>query len=70
MRNNHCECSPLCSYLIAIAFHRKESDISAFLQGGGFLNEPEIRMPFDSFTEWIELEIYRGEYDKADELVR
>jgi hypothetical protein len=40
------------------------------LQGGGFLNEPEIRMPFDSFTEWIELEIYRGEYDKADELVR
>jgi hypothetical protein len=70
MRNNECECSQLCSYLIAIAFHRKESDITSFLQGGGFLNEPEIRMPFEPFMEWLQLEIYRGNYEKADELLR
>jgi hypothetical protein len=31
MRNNGCECNQLCSYLVAIAFHRGESDITSFL---------------------------------------
>jgi hypothetical protein len=27
-------------------------------------------MPFESFTEWLQLEIYRGNYEKADALLR
>lgn len=27
-------------------------------------------MPFDPFTEWIQLEIYRGNYERADNLLR
>jgi hypothetical protein len=53
MRSSDCECVQLCSYLIAIAFHRNEENVSAFLSGGGFLHEPEIRMPFEPFTEWL-----------------
>jgi len=68
-RNPSCDCAPLCSYLIAIAFHRQEPDISSFLSSG-FLFEPDHRLPFGPFTEWLQLEIYRGDYDKADDLLR
>ena len=27
-------------------------------------------MPFEPFTEWLQLEIYRGNYEKADSLLR
>jgi hypothetical protein len=55
---------------LAIAFHRQESDVSAFLSSGGFLHEPELRMPFEPFTEWIQMEIYRGNYERADDMIR
>ena len=27
-------------------------------------------MPFEQFIEWLQLEIYRGQFDKADEMLR
>ena len=69
-RNAACDCAVLTSYLISIAFHRQEADLTAFLQTGGFIHEAELRMPFGPFTEWIQLEIHRGNYQRADDLVR
>jgi hypothetical protein len=69
-RNPSCDCVLLTQYLISIAFHRKETDITAFLQTGGFLHEAELRMPFGPFTEWLQLEIHRGNYERADDILR
>jgi Arc/MetJ-type ribon-helix-helix transcriptional regulator len=27
-------------------------------------------MPFEQMTEWIQLEVHRGDYDRADDLIR
>ena len=68
-RDQQCECTLLTSYLLAIAFQRREREVGVFLASNG-VYEPELRLPFETFTEWLQLEIYRGKYDKADDMLR
>ena len=68
-RDPQCDCGLLTSYLLALAFQRQEKQVSSFLESNG-VHEPSLRMPFDQFLEWLQLEIYRGQLEKADEMLR
>ena len=68
-RDAKCDCGLLTSYLLAIGFARQERDVGGFLESNGVF-EPQLRLPFEQFIEWIQLEVYRGHHEKADELLR
>lgn len=68
-RSAKCDCVLLGSYLVAIAYHNKEPRVKQFLESQ-FYVEAEIRLPYELFIQWAQLEIARKDYELAARLIR
>ncbi|CDW88440.1 UNKNOWN [Stylonychia lemnae] len=64
-----CDCNVLCQYLISIAHHLNEIDVKQFLESQFYI-ESELRLPFDAFLYWIQLEISRSNFEYAAYLIK
>jgi len=68
-RDEKCRCIQLGTYLIAIAHHSNNSNVRVFLESNFFL-EPDVRLPFKVFTQWVQLEIFNGSFTEASYLIK
>eukprot|EP00347_Sterkiella_histriomuscorum_P001446 403372009 len=68
-RDSECNCVVLGQYLITIAYHQHEENIKQFLESQ-FYVDSEIRLPYEAFIYWVQLEIERNNYERASNLIK
>jgi len=67
-RDPICKCAVYAELLIHIAHELKTDNVQEFLRG--FFYSPNSYLPFKTFTMWVQLEIYRGNNEFAEKMIK